>query len=354
MAKRQFVFPLSAFCFPFSFMRALILREPRAVEANPLAFVTVATPEPRGNQIRLRIRACGVCHTDLHIVEGEVRAARYPLIPGHQIVGRIDARGEAATRFQVGERVGVAWLNWIDPRCRFYGTERENLCEEIKFTGKDVDGGYAEYIVVDEAFAYRLPESFSDEQLAPLLCAGVIGFRALRLSEIEKGERIALFGFGASAHLVLQIARHWQKKVYVMTRHAEHQNLARELGAEWVGRSEENPPSKFDSAIIFAPIGELVVRALENLERGGTVVHAGIYSTPLPSFLYELIYHERTIRSAANSTRRDVEDLLRVAAEIPIKADVTVYPLAEANRALQDMKHSRVRGAAVLEIGDDK
>jgi propanol-preferring alcohol dehydrogenase len=291
-----------------------------------------------------------VCHTDLHVVEGEIHPSKMPIIPGHQIVGVVDALGKEATRFQIGARVGVPWLNWISPTCKYYGTDRENLCDDIRFTGLDVDGGFAEYICVDEKFAYALPEIFSDEQAAPLLCAGVIGFRALRLSEIEKGERIGLYGFGASAHIVLQIARHWGKEAYVFTRSEEHKRLAEELGAAWVGDARQAPPHKIDSAINFAPVGDFVVSALHVMNQGGTVVHAGIYSTPIPQFDYQWLYQERTIRSAANSTRRDVEDLLRVAAEIPVKTEVQVYPLAEANRALQDLKHSRINGAAVLTI----
>lgn len=334
-------------------MRAAVLFQPRAVESNPLSLTEVELPQPEANQVRIRIRACGVCHTDLHIAEGQVPAARLPIIPGHQIVGHVDALGTGATRLSVGERVGVPWLNWIDPDCRDYGTDRENLCENIRFTGKDVDGGFAEFITVNESFAHTLPPAglFSDVQVAPLLCAGVIGYRALRLSGIDSGRRIALFGFGASAHIVLQIVRHWKKEAYVMTRNPVHQRRARELGADWVGQSDENPPHKFDSAIIFAPVGDLIVRALDNLERGGTVVHAGIYATAIPEFAYDLMYQERVIRSAANSTRADVTALLRVAAEIPIQTDVTVYPLQEVNRALQDVKHSRVPGAAVLAIG---
>jgi propanol-preferring alcohol dehydrogenase len=335
-------------------MRAAILTEPRAVESNPLVMAEAESPQPSANQVKIRIHACGVCHTDLHIVEGQVPAARLPLIPGHQIVGDVDAIGEGVTRFKIGERAGVPWLNWIDPSCPDYGSDHENLCENIRFTGKDVDGGFAEYILIDESFAHHLPpiQVFSDTLVAPLLCAGVIGYRALKLSEIQSGKRIALYGFGASAHIVLQIARFWRKEVYVMTRNPIHRNLASELGANWVGGSEDDPPHNFDSAIIFAPVGDLIVRALEHLERGGTVVHAGIFSTPIPAFAYDLVYQERTVRSAANSTRRDVDELLALAAKIPVRTDVTIYPLEEVNRALQDMKHSRVRGAAVLEIGN--
>jgi propanol-preferring alcohol dehydrogenase len=329
---------------------AQVLHEHESADENPLRLEQVETPSPKANEIRIRIAACGVCHTDLHVVEGDIHPRKMPITPGHQVVGVVDESGSTPGRFKSGERVGVPWLNWISPDCGWYGTDRENLCDDIRFTGFDVDGGFAEYITVDEKFAYPIPEIFSDEQAAPLLCAGVIGFRALRLSAIDRGQRIGLYGFGASAHIVLQIARHWGKEVYVFTRGEEHKRLARELGAAWVGDAGEAPPHLIDSAINFAPVGDLAVRALHVMNKGGTVVHAGIYSTPIPQFDYQWLYEERTIRSAANSTRRDVEDLLHVAAEIPIRTEVETYPLTEANRALQDLKHSRVKGAAVLKI----
>jgi propanol-preferring alcohol dehydrogenase len=326
------------------------LYAPKQVDAQPLTLTQIETPVPRANEIRVQISACAVCHTDLHICEGELHPPRLPLVPGHQIVGVVEARGEDAKRFDLGTRVGVPWLNWIDSNCKWFGSDRENLCENIRFTGFDTNGGYAEFTCIDEKFAYALPENFADEKIAPLLCAGAIGYRALRLSEIQRGETIGLVGFGASAHIVLQIARFWNKRVLVFTRSAAHQAHARELGAEWVGAASDTPPRKLDSAIVFAPVGDLVVRALEVSARGATVVHAGVHSSPLPSFDYNLLYHERTIRSAANSTRRDVEDLMELAARIPIQTETTIYPLAEANRALQDVKHSRVNGAAVLQI----
>ncbi|MBI4670838.1 MAG: zinc-dependent alcohol dehydrogenase family protein [Chloroflexi bacterium] len=309
------------------------------------------TPAPRANEIRIRISACAVCHTDLHIVAGEIHPPQLPIVPGHQIAGVVEARGVKARRFELETRVGVPWLNWIDPQCKWFGTDRENLCENIRFTGFDTNGGYAEYICVDEDFAYALPDGFDDAHIAPLLCAGVIGYRALRLSEIERGENIGLFGFGASAHIVLQIARQWGKRAFVFTRSAAHREHARALGAEWVGAADDAPAQKLDSAIIFAPVGDLVVRALELSERGATVVHAGVHSSPIPSFDYARLYHERTVRSAANSTRRDVTELLQLGAQIPIHTEITTYPLADANRALQDVKHSRVNGAAILQIG---
>lgn len=331
-------------------MQVQLLVQPNSVENNPLTLSSIAAPEPRANEIRIKISACAVCHTDLHICEGEIHPPRLPIVPGHQIVGTVDATGETAKHFAIGMRVGVPWLYWIDPQCKWFGTDRENLCENIRFTGFDTNGGYAEYIVIDENFAYALPGSFADEKIAPLLCAGVIGYRALRLSEIERGETIGLFGFGASAHIVLQIARFWGKRVFVFTRSPAHQAHARALGAEWVGGAQDAPPQPMDSAVIFAPVGDLVVRALTFCARGATVVHAGVYSSPVPSFDYNLLYHERTVRSAANSTRRDMTELLELAARIPLETETTVYPLAEANRALQDVKHSRVNGAAVLQI----
>lgn len=338
-------------------MQAQILYAPKQVDAQPLTLTEIETPTPRVNEIRIQISVCAVCHTDLHICKGEIHPSQLPIVPGHEIVGVVETRGANATRFEIGTRVGVPWLNWIDAHCKWFGTDRENLCENIRFTGFDTNGGYAEYICLDENFAYGLPENFSDEKIAPLLCAGVIGYRALRLSSspesgeaIRRGENIGLFGFGASAHIVLQIARHWGKRVFVFTRSALHQQYARELGAEWVGNAADTPAQKLDSAIIFAPVGDLLVRALELSGRGATVVHAGIHASPIPSFAYDLLYHERTLRSAANSTRRDVMELLELAAQIPIHTETTLYPLADANRALQDVNHSRVNGAAVLQI----
>jgi propanol-preferring alcohol dehydrogenase len=331
-------------------LRAQLLSQPSREIAEPLVLTGLPEPSPRASEIRIKISACGVCHTDLHLAQGELVPPHLPIVPGHQIVGTVEQRGHAAHRFQVGARVGVPWLNWIDPHCKWYGTTRENLCPNIRFTGFDTHGGFAEYICVDQQFAYPLPERFSDEHAAPLLCAGVIGYRALCLSRIRDGETLGLYGFGASAHLVLQIARHWGKRVFVFTRSAAHKEHARALGAEWVGDATLDPPQLLDSAIIFAPVGELAVRALAVSERGATVVHAGVHSTPLPSIDYSLLYQERVLTTAANSTRRDVDGLLELANEIPLETSVTIYPLAEANRALQDIKHSRVNGAAVLKI----
>lgn len=331
-------------------MRAQLLTKPAGIDKNPLEAADIETPLPKATEVRIKISVCGVCHTDLHICEGEIHPSQLPLVPGHQIVGTVVDRGTDAKRFAIGARVGVPWLNWIDPACRWFDTDRENLCENIRFTGFDTNGGYAESVCVDENFVFPIPDAFDDAHAAPLLCGGVIGYRALHLSAIDRGETLGLFGFGASAHIVLQIARYWGKRILVFTRSLQHQRHAKELGAEWAGSSTETPPCKLDSAIVFAPVGDLVVRALELSERGGTVVHAGVHSSAIPGFDYDLLYHERTIRSAANSTRRDIVELLALAAQIPIRTEITTYPLSQANRALQDVKHSRVHGAGVLQI----
>jgi propanol-preferring alcohol dehydrogenase len=331
-------------------MNAMLLRAPRDVNANPLEFVEVEAPTPRANEIRIAVRVCGLCHTDLHTVEGEIELPKTPIVPGHQIVGVVESVGASVTRFRIGDRVGVPWLNATCGACEFCKRGEENLCENARFTGQHVDGGYAEFCIVNENFAYIIPDVFSDAQAAPLLCGGVIGYRALRVCGVKPGERIGLYGFGSSAHIVIQIARHWQCEVSVFTRSDAHRALARELGACWVGRAEETPPHLLDRAIVFAPVGSLIVQALRVLRKGGTVAHAGIYSTPIPQFDYNLLYHERAIKSVANSTRQDVEDLLRVAAEIPVRTEIETFPLRDANRALQMLKRSEMRGAGVLEI----
>jgi propanol-preferring alcohol dehydrogenase len=328
----------------------MVLQRARAVGENPLEFAEVPTPTLRANEIRIAVRVCGICHTDLHTVEGEIALPKLPVIPGHQIVGAVESVGQGVTRFQVGDRVGVPWLNWTDGTCDFCKRGQENLCENARFTGQHVDGGYAEYNVVDEKFAYRIPDVFTDAQAAPLLCGGVIGYRALRLSDLQRGERLGLFGFGSSAHIVIQIARHWGCEVYVFTRGEEHRRLARELGAVWAGGAEDRPPELIDRAIVFAPVGRLVVQALRVMRQGGTAAHAGIYSTPIPQFDYDLLYHERTVRSVANSTRQDAEELLKVAAEIPVRTEVEMFPLRDANRALQRMKASKIAGSGVLKV----
>jgi propanol-preferring alcohol dehydrogenase len=292
---------------------------------------------------------CGICRTDLHVVEGELAPKKSPVIPGHQIVGTVERLGEGARRFKIGDRVGIPWLHKTDQTCEFCRSGAENLCDHPTFTGWTVDGGYAELTVAPEDFIYAIPESFADEHAAPLLCAGIIGFRCLRLSGIKRGGKLAFYGFGAAAHVAIQVARHWGAEVYAATRGAKHQQLALQLGAVWAGEATDALPAKLDAAIIFAPAGELVPAALAALKKGGVLVLGGIHMSPIPSFDYNLLYQERVIRSVANNTRKDGEDFLRVAAEIPIRSQTTLYPLRDANRALNDLKSDRVNGAAVLD-----
>lgn len=334
-------------------MRAMMLKKFAPIDQNPLELVDLPVPEPGPKDVLLRIKVCGVCHTDLHTVEGELPQVRLPIIPGHQVVGSVERRGEKASRFEEGERLGVAWLYSSCGRCEFCIRGKENLCENARFTGYHVNGGYAEYMAVPKKFAYSIPEIFTDEEAAPLLCAGIIGYRALRLSEIKPGERLGLYGFGASAHVAIQVAIHWGCEVYVISRSAQHRSLARKLGAVWTGTSKDDPPSKLHSAIIFAPAGEIVLDALRVTKKGGTVALAGIFMSPIPEMDYvKYLYHERTLRSVANATRQDGEDFLKIAAEIPIRTTTEVYALEEANRVLRLLKEGKISGAAVLRISD--
>lgn len=332
-------------------MLAALLRTPKPIDENPLILTDIPIPLPGQHEVRIRVHTCGMCHTDLHAAEGDIPLPKLPVIPGHQIVGIVQACGRKARRFREGDRVGVPWLRYACGQCRYCKNGNENLCNDAEFTGLQADGGYAEFAVVNEAFAYSLPKDFPDHQAAPLLCAGVIGYRALRLSEIRSGERLGLFGFGASAHIVIQIARHWNCEVYVFTRSSEHQRHARALGAAWVGQAEDSPPEKLESAIIFAPAGRLVLDGLRVLDKGGTVVLAGITMTPIPEIDYgSLLYHERKLRSVANATRRDAQALLELATEVPIRTEVEIFSLSQINRALQKLKQSRIRGAGVIEV----
>jgi alcohol dehydrogenase, propanol-preferring len=330
-------------------MRACVLEKPAAVTTNPLKCGDAPVPEPGRGEVRVRVSACGVCRTDLHVVEGELEPRKSPIIPGHQVVGIVEKLGEGATRRQEGERVGIPWLHKTDGTCEYCRSGRENLCDHPRFTGWTDDGGYAEYAVAPEDFVYSLPKELSDEQAAPLLCAGIIGFRCLRLSELKAGDKLAFYGFGAAAHVAIQVARHWGVEVYAATRGKNHQQLARQLGAVWVGEAADAPPEKLDAAIVFAPAGELVPAALGALKKGGRLILGGIHMSPIPSFSYDLLYQERVIRSVANNTRKDGEDFLRVAAGIPVRTQIQVYPLREANSALNDLKSDRVNGAAVLD-----
>lgn len=330
-------------------MKACLLRAPARVETNPLEMMEVAAPEAADGEVLVRVRACGVCRTDLHVIEGELPPRKSPVIPGHQVVGVVERQGKNTRRFATGARVGIAWLHHTDGTCEYCRSGAENLCDNPRFTGYSVDGGYAEYIVAPEDFVYAISAGFPDEQAAPLLCAGIIGFRSLRLSGIKAGGRLGFYGFGAAAHVAIQVARHWSVEVFTSTRDARHQKLALELGAVWAGGTFDEPPKKLDAAIVFAPAGEIVPAALKALKKGGVLVLGGIHMSPIPSFSYDLLYHERVIRSVANNTRQDGEDFLRVAAEIPIRSQVTLFPLREANRALNDLKSDRINGAAVLD-----
>ena len=330
-------------------MKACLLRSPAPVDTNPLAFLDVPCPDPGPGEVLVRVHACGVCRTDLHVIEGELPPRKSPVIPGHQVVGIVEKLGQGARRFPLGSRVGIPWLHSTDQTCEYCRSGKENLCDSPTFTGYTVDGGYAEYAVAPEGFVYAIPESFPDEQAAPLLCAGIIGFRSLRLTGMQRGGKLAFYGFGAAAHVAIQVARHWGIEVYAATRGAKHQQLALQLGAVWAGEATDEPPAKLDAAIVFAPAGELVPPALKALKKGGVLVLGGIHMSPIPSFDYDLLYQERMIRSVANNTRQDGEDFLRVAAEIPIHTQVTVFPLREANRALNDLKSDRINGAAVLD-----
>ncbi|MBS0184617.1 MAG: zinc-dependent alcohol dehydrogenase family protein [Nitrospira sp.] len=330
-------------------MRAMVLNHTNDVSAGSLQLEDRPISVPKADQVLVKIHVCGVCRTDLHVVEGELPDIPVPLIPGHQAVGTVMQVGSMVSEIKEGDRVGIAWLQDTCGQCEFCTGGRENLCLQARFTGYQVDGGYAEYAVAPAQFAYPIPPAFSDEEAAPLLCAGIIGYRALRLSGIKPGQRLGLYGFGASAHIAIQIARHWDCQVYVSSLKREHQELARQLGAAWVGGATEMPPDKLHGAIIFAPAGELVPPTLRALERGGTLALAGIHMSPIPSLDYDRdLFGERVIRSITANTRQDGIDLLREAAAIPIKPHTVRFPLEQANRALQELKAGSFQGAAVL------
>lgn len=334
-------------------MKACLLSHHAPIEQNPLELVEAATPQPAPQQVLVKVSACGVCRTDLHVIEGELPVHHLPVIPGHQVIGRIAAVGVAVTQWQIGDRVGVAWLHETCGRCEFCLAGKENLCEAATFTGYLVNGGYAEYMVAPAAFVYAIPAAFSDVEAAPLLCAGIIGFRSLRLAGFagpSPGQRLGLYGFGNAAHIATQLARHWGIEVYAFTRDERHQRLARQLGAVWAGGGNDQPPEKLDGSIIFAPAGELVPAALQALKKGGTLALGGIHMSQIPPLDYQWLYHERVIRSVANNTRADGADFLRVAAEIPLKPQIELFTLAETNRALNALKNDAIRGAAVVQL----
>ncbi len=331
-------------------MRAMVLLEPAPIETAPLVAESVAEPEPAADEIVIDVSVCGICRTDLHVVEGELPPRLSPLIPGHQVVGRVSRRGADARRFLEGDRVGVAWLHRSCGSCAYCRRDAENLCRSPVFTGWSVPGGYAERVRVPEAFAYALPELFSDAEAAPLLCAGIIGYRALRRSAVRDGERLGLYGFGSSAHIALQLARHRGCEVYVCTRDARARALARELGAAWAGGADAPPPEPLDGAILFAPVGTLVAPALRALRPGGTLACAGIYMTPIPELGYEALFEERNLTSVTANTRADGEELLAVAADIPLRPRTTAFPLDQANEALLALKRDGIRGSGILEV----
>ncbi|NYJ08755.1 zinc-dependent alcohol dehydrogenase family protein [Petropleomorpha daqingensis] len=330
-------------------MRAWVVETPAPIDAGPLRRVERELPSPGPGQVRVRVLCCGVCRTDLHLAEGDLPPRRPRVTPGHEVVGVVDALGPAASRFAVGERIGVAWLGHTDGSCRYCRRGDENLCAAPLFTGWDVDGGYADACLVDEAFAYRLPESLADEAAAPLLCAGIIGYRALRAAAVPPGGRLGIYGFGGSAHLTAQVALAQGLRVHVLTRGEHNQALAKELGADSVGAATDPPPEPLDGAVLFAPAGELVPVALRALDRGGTLAVAGIWLSTIPALDYAAeLFEERRLRSVTANTRRDGEEFLRLAERLGVRATTTAYPMADAPRALADLAHGRFGGAAVL------
>jgi propanol-preferring alcohol dehydrogenase len=329
-------------------MRRLLLPQPAPIESRPLRLRSGELPAPESGQLRLRVLACGVCHTDLHIVEGEITPPAYPIVPGHQIVGTVDAVGDGVVDWAVGDRAGIAWLHGACGDCSFCRRGEENLCPQARFTGFHTDGGYAEAVLAEASFAFPMPGEISDEQAAPLLCAGIIGYRSLRKADVSPGEIVGLIGFGASAHLAIQVARAWGCTVFVFSRGARHRQLALDLGAAWAGTIDQPPPSPLDRAVIFAPAGDLIPATLSRLRPGGTLAINAIHMTAIPSMPYATIYGERTLRSVTNATRRDGTEFLALAAQIGLRSTVMRYALDDANQALLDLKQGRIEGAAVL------
>ena len=331
-------------------MRAMILDAP----GQPLRRAEVATPKPGAGQLLLRVRACAVCRTDLHVVDGELTQPKLPLIPGHEIVGAVEQLGEGVEGFKIGERVGVPWLGWTCGECAYCRNGQENLCDRARFTGYTLDGGYAEYAVADQRFCFRIPDSYSDAEAAPLLCAGLIGYRSL--VKAGNGKRLGIYGFGAAAHIVVQIANYQKREVYAFTRSsdAEAKKFAISLGAVWAGGSNETPPVKLDAAIIFAPAGELVPQALKAVGKGGTVVCGGIHMSDIPSFPYSILWEERSVCSVTNLTRRDGKEFLALAPKVPVRTEVLIFPLEQANEALNRLRSGKIQGAAVLVTDNGK
>jgi propanol-preferring alcohol dehydrogenase len=330
-------------------MRAMVLEK----QGQPLRYAEVQVPRPGPDQILIRVLACGVCRTDLHIMDGELTEPKLPLIPGHEIVGTVVWAGGNVGNFSVGDRVGVPWLGYTDGTCRYCRMGRENLCEHPLFTGYTIDGGFAEYTVADQRYCFRIPGLYGDTEAAPLLCAGLIGYRSYRMIG-EHVERLGIYGFGAAAHIIAQVAKHQGKRIYAFTRQGDiqAQEFARGLGAVWAGDSTEQPPERLDAAIIFAPVGSLLVEALRATDRGGTVVCGGIHMSDIPSFPYRILWEERVVRSVANLERRDGDEFMKIAPDVPVRTEVRLFPLAEANDAVDRLRRGEIRGAAVLNIAD--
>ena len=325
-------------------MHAMILEKPRSA----LIEVQRPPPQPGPEQVLIKVAACGVCRTDLHVVDGDLTEPKLPIVPGHEIVGRVAVCGEGVERFHEGQRVGIPWLGWSCGICKYCRTGRENLCAKARYTGYQIDGGYADYTVADHRYCFPLPDDYTDAEAAPLLCAGLIGHRSYRMA--GDAERLGLYGFGAAAHIIAQVAVHEGRRVFAFTRPGDRdaQDFALELGAEWAGSSEASPPEEMDAAIIFAPVGSLLPTALRAVARGGTVVCAGIHMSDIPSFPYRILWEERSVRSVANLTRRDAEEFLALAPKVPVNTHVQRYQLHRANEALEALRHGRLRGAAVL------
>jgi propanol-preferring alcohol dehydrogenase len=328
-------------------MRAMVLEKP----GTALNLREVPLPSPGPDQILLKVHACGVCRTDLHILDGELNHPQLPLIMGHQIVGRLVDKGENVRRFRSGERIGVPWLGYTDGSCQYCQRGQENLCDDPLFTGYTINGGFSEYTVADQRYCFSLPADYTDLEVAPLLCAGMIGYRTYRLAG-ERKERLGIYGFGAAGHITAQIAIHQGKRVFAFTRPGDlqAQDFARRVGAVWAGDSTQQPPEQLDAALIFAPLGSLLVDALRATDKGGTVVSGGIHMSDIPAFPYHLLWNERQIRSVANLTRQDGEEFLSIAPQVPVKTEVTPYPLENANQALNDLRNGQIQGAAVLDI----
>lgn len=328
----------------------MILKAP----GQPLQEVELPDPAPEPGQLLIQVHACGVCRTDLHVVDGDLTKPELPVVPGHQIVGTVVDVGQGSSQYRMGDRVGVPWLGWSCGRCDFCQTRRENLCDQARYTGYQINGGFAELCTADERFCFPIPEGYPDLQAAPLLCAGLIGYRALRMT--GDAQRLGFYGFGAAAHILIQVARYQDREVYAFTRRGDSkgQNFARRLGATWAGASDEMPPEVLDAAIIFAPVGELVPVALKAVAKGGSVVCAGIHMSDIPSFPYSILWGERIIRSVANLTRQDGEEFMTLAPKVPVKTEVHPYPLLRANEALDDLRHGRFEGAAVIVVGSQE